>query len=114
MGAEESSTISARLLVPAGAADQLSGGCILAPWQVYRWPSMPWVKARLLIDIGFGGTAEPAPPVPQPATVSSATTIATTVRTASRRHLRRRTRSRPEVTLASLLPTVDIRTCQEA
>jgi hypothetical protein len=31
IGAEESSTISARLLVPAGAPDQLSGGFVFAP-----------------------------------------------------------------------------------
>src|ERR1700730_5890148 len=110
IGAEESSTTSARLLVPGGAPDQLSGGLIFAPWQVYRWPRTPWINASLLIDIG--ATAEPEPAVPQPARVRTAAEAAPAARARGRRHLRRRIPSWPEVTeIFSFMPTVDIRAC---
>jgi hypothetical protein len=65
---------------------------------------MFWLKASLLTVIIRGATGAPWPPCPQPARVSAAASAETTAA-----H-----RVRPEATLASLLPTVDIRTCQEA
>src|SRR5271166_2646138 len=69
------------------------------------------MNASLLTDIGIGGTGAPYPAVPQPATVRTASASAPAERARGRRRSPRRVRSWPEVTFASLLPTVDIRTC---
>src|ERR1700688_3794094 len=69
------------------------------------------MNASLLTDIGLGGTDAPYPAVPQPATVRTASASAPTACARGGRRGLRRVRSWPEVTFASLLPTVDIRTC---
>jgi hypothetical protein len=109
IGAEESSTTSAKLLVPDGAPDQLSGGLTLAPWQVYLVGRRFWANASLPIDSVRGGTGAPLPAVPQPARASAAVKAAPAAAQRDRSRLPRRFRSWPEVTLASPA-VVDIRT----
>src|SRR5271165_6613211 len=69
------------------------------------------MKASLLTDIGLGATGAPYPAVPQPVRASKASASPPTARARGARHGLRRARSWPEITFASLLPTVDIRTC---
>src|SRR5580658_1187113 len=105
IGAEESSTTTAKLFVADGAPDQSSGGLTLAPWQVYRGGSGTFgANASLPIDNVRGGTGAPLPAVPQPAKVSAAIRAVPAAAERDRRRLPRRPRSWPEVTLASLPP----------
>src|SRR5579859_1523946 len=100
MGAEESSTTRARLLVSAGAPDQSSGGLIRLPWQVYVRGRMFGPNAWLLTVMARGATGAPWPACPQPARVRAAATARAAEAHRDGRRTPRRIRSWPDVTLA--------------